>query len=221
MSETRLEVDNPEALKYVRSHTEQLPLKLGLLPKVPLCRGPTPSTTEKGMDSVCCANCDIIRVCYYNHQGVSVEGKEALRYVINLINHNQKILSGLTVSVCNETVIHYTPAKHFAEHALFRECLKAQCTSMAEMMLVDYGIIAKNVKNHLICDSDGMPYIIPSPKLTKLSHFGGDEGVEIDDDMVRVVDREKMLKSGKWAHVLLYYIVFDFITGRNSTLRLW
>jgi hypothetical protein len=173
------------------------------------------------MDRVCCANCEILRVYYYDFHGCFVEDKDALEYVIRQINSNPKLLTGLTISTCNETVVHYIPSKACANYCLFKTSLKEQCKLMFEMNLVDSGITVGNVQNHLICDSDGMPHIMPSEKLERYKKIGGDEGVMIKDDVITVTDQEAFVKSGKWVHVMLYYLVYDFLSCKQSTRRVW
>jgi len=214
-----LETDNPETVKYVRSHTIRLHLNTGILPKVPLCKGPSPSNSEKGMDSVCCANCEIMRVRYYERNGFFIDDKHALAFVVELINTNQKLLSGLSLSMCDGMILYYMPARSFCESTIYKPFLLEQCEMMKSMRLVDSGITNENVGEHLVCDSNGIPYIMPSQKLKKLSKFGDDEGVKFEDDKIIITDEEAMLASGKWAYLFLYYLVLDHITGRRNTPR--
>lgn len=215
-----LETNNPETVKYVRSHTVTLNLRPGFLPKVPLCKGPSPSNSEKGMDSVCCANCEILRVRYYESNGFFIENKHALAFVNELIDRNQKLLNGLSISTCDGPVLYYTPAKLFCQSTIFKPYLLRQCVLMKNMCLVDYGITSENVGDHLVCDSNGIPYIMPSHKLKKLQKLGDDEGVEFEDDKIIITDEEAMRESGKWAHLFLYYYVLDYITRTRNTPRL-
>lgn len=215
-----LETDNPETVKYVRSHTVRLHLNTGILPKIPLCKGPSPSNSEKGMDSVCCANCEIMRVRYYESDGFFIDDKYALTFIIEMINMNSKLLSGLTISTCDCMIVYYSPAKSFCESTIYKPFLLEQCELMRSMRLVDSGITKENVGNYLVCDSNGIPHIMPSQKLKKLSRIGDDEGVEFEDDKISITDEDAMFASGKWAHLFLYYCVLDHITGRHNTPRL-
>lgn len=200
--------------RYVRSHSMKISLNSGFLPKVPMCAGPTPSTS-RGMDQVCCANCEILRVFYYDYNGFFIEDKIAIEYVMSLIRTNPKLLTGLSITTCSDTTIHYIPTKSYVERELMKVALKEQCNNMHKARLVNNGITKETVKNYLVCDSNGIPYIMPA-LLQHRSKFGGDDGVEIVNDILKVVDESAMVKSGKWVHLVLYYDVLDYLMNKPN-----
>lgn len=203
---------------YVRSYTTHIQINNGMLPQVPFCNGPSPST-DKGMDAVCCTNCNALRLYYYDYEGRFVDSDIGIEYMKKLIDMKPKILNGIVVSTCRSMVIHYKPKLSYSEPSLYLKSLWSQCLLMHDLKLVNPNITSENVHQMITCDLDGMPYIIPFDAV-RVKTFGDDEGVEFHDDIIEVTDHDAYLESGKWCHLLLYYMVLDRLTGRKNTKRL-
>lgn len=203
---------------YVRSSIIALTPITGYFPKVTMCKGPTPST-NKGLDDICCANCNALRVYYYKQMGKFVESQRAINFLMTVGIHHKLLLDVIRVSVCDQTVVHYFPSSCFSETSVCKERLKELCTIMQSSNLIDEGIEQCNIADHLIADKHGLPFFIPTNSIKRVSSYGDDEGVVIDNGILQVTDSEEMYKSGKWAHMVLYWTLINWINGKKNVIK--
>lgn len=202
---------------YVRSNMIALIPPTGYLPRVSLCSGPSLST-NKGMDAVCCANCNALRVYYHKGLGSFIDHSIACEYLMTLTHHHSSLLNLITISTCSAPIIHYMPNECFAEQELCKKRINDLCTRMRSLNLVDGGLYDTNPSEFMVADRQGLPFIMPTSEMRKLSSYGGDEGVEIDGKELKVTDSNLMLSSGKWAHLVLYWTLINWFTGKKSPI---
>lgn len=207
-------------MNYVRSNTKRLHLNKGRLPRVPFCKGPQPSNL-KGMDTVCCANCNIIRMFYYDYHGMLIDDDIQLFYMTKLIENYKAVLDVISVSSCDTPVIHYIPEKSFLERKFIVNALIEQTELMQKHNMIDLGITSENIDRFLITDISGTPYLMPSPEITIVKKFGGDEGIVINDGVITVTDMILAKQSGKWIGLLNFYTALDFLLNRKNTRRIF
>jgi len=164
----------------------------------------------KGHDGLCCARCHILRKMIYDEKAVMMETPLQLDIFDELLEKYPFIEHARVFCADTESVVY--PLREFkGDIDLVDRKLKEHFLYRKSMGVMDRQIDAKQIYYR----SNYLPVIMPSPTTEKrdLETIGGNEGVVIDNNVLRVMDADKAFKSGKYMYVINYYQTYELVTG--------
>jgi hypothetical protein len=174
----------------------------GILPKIPMCNGPEISTI-KGEDSMCCVFCYDVRHLKYRGDGIVTDSPMVIEFVKKLDFFASNIgRNFFTLTTCGEKpMIAYSPKKSELVVESYIDLLRKIFLLRREMKLVNKKIVFSDFAT---CEAD-VPIVLPNDETEKREKFGGDEGVLIEKQILKVTDLDEAFKSGKWMYLINFY----------------
>jgi hypothetical protein len=193
--------------------TNSLPVSLrGILPSTADCNGPSISQ-DRGMDAMCCAKCHILRQQIYQQKGVFIGNSFSIDYVLRLMEIQRDVLTACIIIACGEPVMYIPPARNELHQDNVKGMLKEQFLLWKDLHIID------NIdKRNIGFSHSGIPFIFPSEGCVRKEQFGGDEGVEIIDDKLKVINPKKAFASGKWNYLINYYTVLNLLYNNKEEM---
>ena len=193
-----------------RDNTEIKLRVYGYLEKTPHCKGPQIST-DRGLDSPCCAKCHNLRLIYYRGNGRLINNNKTSEYLEYLRTKNIDNLD--TVYALSTCGFYPTLCFMYGKTELYTDTFYSILLDQF-MYLHEHKIILSEINAKTFAyTKNGIPIILPA-KFTTVDNYGGDEGVKIinhgNDKYIREVDRSERKKSHKWSFLFHFYDALNF-----------
>lgn len=206
-------------MNFVRTHvtSSNTPLASlrGVIPPTPDCKGPYISQ-DRGMDTMCCARCHIVRHQIYREKGGFIVNSLAIDYLHRLSRFQSDATSACILTTCGRQLLYVPPATNELHRENVRSRLKQQFLLWKELRLVDM-VDPDNIGN----TDAGFPVVFPSNDCIRKDEFGGDEGVQVSEGELKVTDMAKAFASGKWVYLINYYTIMSQVYSMKEKMSVF